>query len=119
MRMNRREKGTYYEKKSLHFLEALGYQLCTMNYRTKVGEIDLVVMDQETYVFVEVKSLMANLDFHPSERVDHKKQKKIRTVAMQYMIEIDQYEICPMRFDVITWKVAQGQEKVQHFINAF
>ena len=117
--MNRREKGTYYEQKSLRFLQGLGYQLVTMNYRTRVGEIDLIVMDQDTYVFVEVKSLLADLDFHPSERVDHRKQKKIRTVAMQYMIGIDQYEISPMRFDVVTWRLVQGQEEVQHFINAF
>jgi putative endonuclease len=117
--MNRREKGTFYEKKSVSYLQDLGYQLCALNYRTRVGEIDVIVKDRDTFVFVEVKSLLADLGFRPSERVDHRKQQKIRTVAMQYMIGIDQYEKSPMRFDVIEWQLIRGKEEFQHYINAF
>lgn len=119
MRMNRREKGAFYEKKSVSYLQGLGYQVCAVNYRTRVGEIDVIVKDGDSFVFVEVKSLVADLGFYPSERIDRRKQQKIRTVAMQYMIEIDQYEKCPMRFDVMEWRVIQGKEEFQHYINAF
>ncbi len=119
MRMNRREKGAMYEQKSASYLESLGYQVCAMNYRTRVGEIDLIVKDKETFVFVEVKSLLANLDFHPSERVDYRKQQRIRKVAVQYMLEINEYEKSPMRFDVMAWQLLAGKENFQHYINAF
>lgn len=119
MRMNRREKGALYEQKSASYLESLGYQICAMNYRTRIGEIDLIVKDKDTFVFVEVKSLLATLDFNPSQRVDYRKQQTIRKVAVQYMLEIDEYEKSPMRFDVMAWRLLDEKEKFQHYINAF
>jgi putative endonuclease len=97
----------------------MGYALLQMNYRTRFGEIDLIVRDGQTLVFVEVKSLVANLGFDPMERVTAKKQERIRKVALHYLLETGQYESCPVRFDVISWK-RQGEKDVfQHIVNAF
>lgn len=119
MKRNRREVGAAYEKKTAEYLQSKGYQVLQMNYRTRFGEIDMIARAGETLVFVEVKSLVAQMDFHPGERVTLKKQKTIRKVALQYLIETNQYETCPVRFDVISWWRKGNEEMFQHTMNAF
>ena len=54
---NRRADGATQEELALEYLLALGYRLVKKNFQFgKVGEIDLVMRDGETYVFVEVKA---------------------------------------------------------------
>lgn len=119
MKKNRHETGAYYEKKSAEELQKLGYRLIQMNYRTRFGEIDLIAKDGETLVFVEVKSLVASMDFNPMERVTPKKQEKIRKVAVQYLVATGQYDKCPVRFDVVSWKRLGESDTFQHIVNAF
>lgn len=119
MKRNRRKLGAVYEAKTAEYLKRKGYEILQMNYRTRIGEIDLIAQDQDTLVFVEVKSLLAQMDFSPSERVDAAKQGRIRKVALQYLVDTNQYEVCPVRFDVVAWKVTNSEEVIQHIINAF
>ncbi|HST56978.1 MAG TPA: YraN family protein [Solirubrobacteraceae bacterium] len=52
----RRALGSLGEDLALAHLRALGFQLVTRNHRTRHGEIDLIVFDGHTLVFVEVKT---------------------------------------------------------------
>lgn len=119
MKRNRRKIGAEFEEKTAEYLKRKGYVVLCMNYRTKTGEIDLIARDGDSLVFVEVKSLLASMDFAPSERVNANKQARIRKVALQYLVETDQYESCPVRFDVVAWRRKENQMDVQHIINAF
>jgi len=119
MKRNRRKIGAEFEEKTAEYLKQKGHQILQMNYRTRMGEIDLITRQGDTLVFVEVKSLLASMDFAPSERVDAAKQARIRKVALQYLIESNQYETCPVRFDVVSWQRTENGIDVQHFINAF
>lgn len=100
--LNNRETGDRGEGMALRFLERLGYTLVERNYRTRYGEIDLILRDGETLVFVEVKLRRGLGHGDPLEAVTPKKQEKIRAVAGQYlagMTEEPGFE--DLRFDVV------------------
>lgn len=51
----KQEKGWQYEQEALDYLLAKGLILLEQNLACKMGEIDLVMQDQQTLVFVEVR----------------------------------------------------------------
>ncbi len=100
--MNTRRVGEWYEQKAIQMLEKQGVQILEKNFRTKIGEIDIIGKDGDFLVFFEVK-FRKNMKLGlPEEAVGKGKQKKISFVAknycMKYGISID----TPVRFDVIT-----------------
>ncbi|MDP8951493.1 MAG: YraN family protein, partial [Actinomycetota bacterium] len=54
-RLNRRRIGERGESLALGYLAKKGYAPVERNYRTRHGEIDLIVREEKTLVFVEVK----------------------------------------------------------------
>jgi putative endonuclease len=82
------------------FLTARGYFILKVNYRTKVGEIDLVARDGDVVCFIEVKTRQDD-GWDAFEAVDKRKQYKIRRVAQQFLIEEFKTEDVPARFDVL------------------
>lgn len=95
------------------FLKRLGYRIVERNFRSKMGEIDIIAWDGEVLVFVEVKSRSAGLFGLPQEAVGPPKRRKIIKTAMFYILRkgLD----CPMRFDVIAMK----EGAIEHIPNAF
>lgn len=84
--MNNIEKGKIGEEIALKYLISKGGKIIEKNYRTKIGEIDLIVGMDGELVFVEVKS-RSNINFgYPSEAVNYNKRKKIVNIAKYYMI---------------------------------
>lgn len=67
------------------FLIEKGYKILDKNYKTKVGEIDIIAMINDILVFVEVKDRQTKRFGMPREAITPYKQQKIRTVAMQYL----------------------------------
>ncbi|MBF0331652.1 MAG: YraN family protein [Candidatus Omnitrophica bacterium] len=82
------------------FLAAQGYNILQLNYRTKVGEIDMVAQDGDVVVFIEVKTRQED-GWDAFEAVHKHKQSKIRRVAQQYLIEHYGTEDVAARFDVL------------------
>ena len=83
-----------------NYLKTQGYKIIAMNYKNKIGEIDIVALDKNVIVFVEVKS-RATLAFgRPCETVDFRKQQKIRKVAELYLLQKQKY-YSDVRFDVV------------------
>lgn len=98
--MNKRQVGTEYEKLAAKYLQEQGYRIIACNYRCKVGEIDLVAQENNTYVFVEVKYRKDGRLGGPLEAVDYRKQNKIRMVCNWYLMEHHIMD-APVRFDVV------------------
>ncbi len=90
------------------------YKIIDTNFRTKLGEIDIIAFKNNTYVFVEVKARSTGKFGLPREAVDYNKQNKIRQIASEYLIKINKFP-SNMRFDVI--EVLDG--KLDHIENAF
>lgn len=102
------------EIKAAEFLENKGYEILKKNYKTHIGEIDIVAKDGECVVFVEVKTRV-NDDFGaPSEAVTYKKREKYYKVASEYLIRNELTDV-PCRFDVV--EIENGQ--INHIEDAF
>src|SRR5690554_3983013 len=82
------------------FLEEQGLKFIKANYRRRFGEIDLIMRDDHTLVFVEVKYRSSNAYGGTLEQVTFDKQRKIRLTAMAYLQSTYSLESI-VRFDVI------------------
>lgn len=116
--MNTRRIGDRGEGIALRHLSGLGYELIERNYRTQYGEIDLVLRDGETLVFVEVKLRRGVGYGDPLESVTPRKQAQVRAVAEQYLSE-EQPEFEELRFDVVGILAGSGRPSITHLENAF
>lgn len=85
MKRNNKITGDIGEELAKEFLIRENYQILYKNFKTKIGEIDLIAKDKDTVVFVEVKT-RKSLEFGmPYEAVDQRKIKKIIRVAENYI----------------------------------
>jgi putative endonuclease len=82
---------------ALH-LEALGYEIIARNWRSRLGELDLVARDGETVVFVEVKLRYEPYD--PLDAVDGRKQHRLSRLAFDFLSRHGMLA-APARFDVV------------------
>lgn len=112
--MNRRAKGSCYERQAGRYLEDKGYRILQYNYRCRIGEIDIVAQDGQTLVFCEVKYRGTLHYGSPLSAVGRQKQRTIARCAGYYLME-NRIGECPCRFDVI----GISPEEVRHVENAF
>ncbi len=85
------------------FLLQQKLKLIRANFNTKIGEIDRVMLDQDTLVFVEVR-YRKNHQVSPLESVDYFKRKKLIKTARLFLLKYPQYQHYPCRFDVVGLK---------------
>ena len=94
-------KGKIGETKAISFLEKLGYKIITKNFKTPLGEIDIVAKDDdERIIFVEVKLRQTAKFGYPRQAVTIQKQKTIRRVA-EIFLRSKRITNAYTRFDVI------------------
>ena len=86
--MNNREKGAIGEQQALSYLENKGYKLIDKNWHfSKNAEIDLIMQDGDTLVFVEVKK-RSSLDYgHPFEAITKTKMQNIKLAVQAYLAQ--------------------------------
>ena len=103
------------------YLRRKGYALLAHSYRSRLGEIDLIVSDDRFLVFVEVKLRKNDKFARAVEYVDYKKQENLRITAEYYLSE-HPTELQP-RFDVIEIYAPRGMNtpdaKITHWEDAF
>lgn len=87
MKQNTSETGKQGEKKALDFLKKKKYTIVATNYRTKLGEIDIIATDNDQLVFVEVKTRSSDQFGTPAESITKSKIEKILKAALIYMKE--------------------------------
>lgn len=93
------QKGKLGEDKAYEFLIDQGLQCVIRNYRNPLGEIDLIMTEEDILVFVEVKYRTTSKWGNPLESVDLQKQEKIKRIASWYLASCKTVPNC--RFDVI------------------
>lgn len=84
------------------YLQAQGLHLLERNYRCKLGEIDLVMRDAGSMVFVEVRYRRNNRFGSGAESVNRHKQAKLIATALHYLQSNKAAAKSPARFDVIS-----------------
>ena len=93
-------RGQKGEDQALKYLQQQGLRLIKRNFRCRTGEIDLIMQDAETVVFVEVR-LRAKSDFGGAlASITPAKQKRIISAAQNYLQKLPRQPAC--RFDAIT-----------------
>ena len=108
--------GARAEQWAAQHLQQHGMKLVAQNYRGRFGEIDLIMQDGASLVFIEVR-LRRNADFGgAAASIDEPKQQRIIRTAQQYLSTLTRTPPC--RFDVVLMDDAQGRN-VQWLKNAF
>lgn len=99
----RRHLGREGERLALEHLERRGYRLVARNHRTRHGELDLVVSDEHTIVFVEVKARRASARAGTAlDAVSAAKRHQVRRMARAWLAETpDRPHARDLRFDVV------------------
>ena len=99
-------------------LKKKGYKVLERNFRSPLGEIDIIAREGKTLAFIEVKTRLS-ADFGTAKwAVGPKKQRKLSMVALDYL-KRHSLSDQPARFDVVAIDLDQGQEKIELFRNAF
>lgn len=96
-----RETGQFYEALAFDYLKQQGLKLITKNFSSRFGEIDLILDDNNTLVFVEVKFRKQNSHGSVLESITSCKQKKIILTAHFFLQQHPHWQNAHCRFDAI------------------
>ena len=113
--------GKYGEDLATKFLKQKGYYIYDKNFRCKLGEIDIIAIDNITkneLVFIEVKTRMQNTFGTPATAVNKNKIQHIHRAA-EYFLTINNFKNTFIRFDVIEIYKKFDKLHLNHIKNAF
>jgi len=111
--VNRRWLGMEGEDRARAYLEEKGLRWRESNFYTDFGELDLVMQDGFTIVFVEVKRKLSSGTV-PEEALTPAKRRHVVKAALAYLA-YRKLTDRPLRFDVVA--ITPG--KITHYENAF
>lgn len=97
----RQQAGREAEACALQHLQRQGLQLITQNWSCRRGELDLVMLEGDTVVFVEVRYRRQSGWGSAMESVDFRKQERLIMAAQSFLQQESQWAGRPCRFDVI------------------
>lgn len=106
------------EEAAVSFIKRNGYRIITKNYKSKLGEIDIIARDKGTICFIEVKSRKTDRYGLPQEAVSMDKQRHISRAALLFLKEKNLLNK-KARFDVISIIYNEGIPKLGLIKNAF
>lgn len=106
--MNQRDFGGKIEKQVAAYLKKAGLRLITKNFQGAPGEIDLIMQDSDTLVFVEVRYRQHQQFGGAAASVNWRKQQKLIKTAGLYLQQHPHQGPC--RFDVIAVNALQPLE---------
>lgn len=115
----RHRLGARGERAAARHLRKLRYRIVARNYRCESGEIDLICTDDDTIVFVEVKTRSSDDAQDPREAIRPSQWRRVHSAARYFLMERSAQNQ-PCRFDVVTvvWP-ARGSPQIEHFPDAF
>jgi len=108
------DRGIMAEGAAELFLRAKGFEILERRYRTPVGEVDIIAIDDQYLVFVEVKA-RATLDI-ALESLTPKMRTRIQDASMHFVSANPKFAGYPMRIDVMAVKLPFT---IRHLENAF
>ena len=116
---DRKQKiGKMGESIAVRYLKKQGYRIVEQNYRSKVGEIDIIAREKQSLVFVEVKTRSSGSFGSPKWAITPKKQKAISMAALYYLKMTNQNDV-DARFDVVSILLQGEDTQIELVRNAF
>ena len=120
VRTDARTLGAGAERAAERFLRRQGLTRLARNFRSRLGEIDLIMRDGRCLVFVEVRFRARSAFVRAGESVDRHKQRKLIRTAALFLRQRPQYADNVMRFDVVAIDAdTAGKEKIEWIKDAF
>lgn len=113
------QRGRAAEEQALHFLQQYGLKPLEKNYRTPRGEVDLIMLDNETIVFIEVRARSSDTYMKPLESIDKRKLENIIYASNHYLQKSKTGNDSSCRFDVVLLTNINSQPKIEWIKNAF
>ena len=114
--LTRKQTGDAWELQARHWLERKGMRFLAANVRERSGEIDLIMQDKSTTVFVEVRYRKSSLFGGAAASVTASKQRKLLHAARLWLARHNgSFDTVDCRFDV----VAFTENEVEWIQNAF
>ena len=115
----RRLFGQEGEAEAERYLRGKGYRIVARNFRSSLGELDLIAEDGQTLVFVEVKSRKSGEFGGAIHAVHRRKQQKLVRLASQFLAQRHWMERS-CRFDVVLLQATEtAAVSIEHIQNAF
>jgi putative endonuclease len=106
------------EELAVTLLKENGYKILARNFKTKIGEIDIVACDKDTISFVEVKTRQSDRFGSPMEAVSYPKRRQISKAALTYLKDNNLLNK-KARFDVVSILFSDKECKSDLIKNAF
>ena len=115
--VNTRQQGEGWERKAERMLRKRGLKPVQRNYHGRVGEIDLIMLDGESLVFVEVR-YRSNPNYGTgADSVTREKQYRVTGAARRFLQREKQHAWRRCRFDVVSIERQHGKP-VMNWIRA-
>ena len=113
------EIGRRGELAAREFLRRNGFNIIESNWKCSFGEADIVAIDEDSLVFIEVKTRSSMDQGFPCEAVTAKKRAKYEKIALAYLSNNTLRDM-PVRFDVIdVIRLDHDRAFIRHHVNAF
>ncbi len=117
---SRQQSGKDAESQALKHLQQQGLRLLAQNWLCKRGELDLVMLDGDTVVFVEVRYRQHTQWGGALGSIDTRKRQKLILAAQYFLQRESRWANHPCRFDVVAIDGATGTAPLLNWLrNAF
>lgn len=113
------ESGNIAETLACAYLQQQGLTLLTRNFRSRYGEIDLIMREGNTLVFIEVRARKQHNLVDSLQSVNASKQKKLIKTALYYLQKNSKLMDYPARFDVIAITNRHAESDINWIKDAF
>lgn len=114
-----RARGQHIELAVEAHLQQHGLQTVARNFQRRTGEIDLVMRERDTLVFVEVRFRKSDAFGSPIESVTASKQRKLLQTAQLFLVAHAQWRAAPCRFDIVAARPSEQGLQLEWIKNAF
>ena len=111
--MSRQHSGQLAEQRACQFLQRQGLRLLERNWRCRLGELDLIMRDDDHLVFVEVRYRSHAAWGGALESVDARKQARLIRAAEQFLQQHPALARLACRFDVVALDGEQPPDWLQ------
>lgn len=120
MTVDRKKLGAWGESVAATHLEANGYMIVARNWRSRIGEIDLVAQKGAALAFVEVKTRRGRSHGTPEDAITPRKAQKLMQTVQSYLSENDCDEDLDFSIDVVAVELDRGGKvlRIEHLVNA-
>lgn len=115
MTFERKSTGNYGEDLAANYLKKRGFRIIERNFKTKLGEIDILARQKSDIVIVEVKTKSGSNFGEGFEMVNFRKRRKLLLLAKSLQQKYSNHTI---RIDVVSIDMSKTPPEIRHFENA-